>query len=374
MATSNARIQFSTADEQVWEQINPQLKEGELVLIKKESGKYKMHVGGGGGTSFLNSVLIWDEDEAQRLAEAVSNNATIAEQSITETKANADDARLSKNAAANSASSAEQSMNAANLSANAAEQSKNDAEASAEAAATSKHHAELNRNLAEQSAQNAQNSASQAKTAASAAVGAANSASQSEANAINAKNAAANSASSAQSSATEAANSAELAATFNPAEYVKSVTYSGQTVTVTKGDGNTNSFKTKDTTYSLVTNVAHGLMSLMDKKKLDDIADGANIGITSAIESSSLNNTGTWWVKFYGGLIIQGGFIQGGNVNNFHDFPVSFSTCLHVSAMWVGETWNYPLIIKEYNAKRFKLGTGSNWDSSAKVCWFAIGI
>ena len=158
------------------------------------------------------------------------------------------------------------------------------------------------------------------------------------------------------------------------ATYVKSVTYSGQTVTVTRGDGDTNSFKTKDTTYSLATNISHGLMSLMDKKKLDNIAEGANAGITSAIESSSLNDTGAWWVKFHGGLIIQGGFISGGNVNDFHNFPVALSICLHVSAMWVGETWNYPLIIKEYNTQRFKLGTGSNWNPTAKACWLAIGV
>lgn len=158
------------------------------------------------------------------------------------------------------------------------------------------------------------------------------------------------------------------------ATYVKSVTYSGQTVTVTKGDGNTNSFKTKDTTYGLANNVAHGLMSSMDKRKLDNIAEGANAGITSAIESSSLNDTGAWWVKFHGGLIIQGGFISGGNVNDFHNFPVALSICLHVSAMWVGETWNYPLIIKEYNTQRFKLGTGSNWNPTAKAFWLAIGV
>ena len=38
--TINARVQFSTASLADWEKINPQLKEGELVLAKLDSGKY----------------------------------------------------------------------------------------------------------------------------------------------------------------------------------------------------------------------------------------------------------------------------------------------------------------------------------------------
>lgn len=94
----------------------------------------------------------------------------------------------------------------------------------------------------------------------------------------------------------------------------------------------------------------------------------------TAMESSSLENPSAWWVKFHGGLIIQGGSISGGNVNDFHNFPVSLSVCLHISAMWIGDTWNYPLVIKEYNTQRFKLGTGSNWNPTAKACWFAVGV
>jgi len=94
----------------------------------------------------------------------------------------------------------------------------------------------------------------------------------------------------------------------------------------------------------------------------------------TAMESSSWGNPSAWWVKLHGGLIIQGGLISGGNVNDFHNFPVSLSVCLHISAMWIGDTWNYPLVIKEYNSQRFKLGTGSNWNPTAKACWFAIGV
>lgn len=104
-------------------------------------------------------------------------------------------------------------------------------------------------------------------------------------------------------------------------------------------------------------------------------ADGTwSTPTNTAMESSSLENPSAWWVKFHGGLIIQGGSISGGNANDFHNFPVSLSVCLHISAMWVGDTWNYPLVIKEYNTQRFKLGTGSNWNPTAKACWFAIGV
>lgn len=104
-------------------------------------------------------------------------------------------------------------------------------------------------------------------------------------------------------------------------------------------------------------------------------ADGTwSTPTNTAMESSSLENPSAWWVKFHGGLIIQGGSISGGNVNDFHNFPVSLSVCLHISAMWIGDTWNYPLVIKEYNTQRFKLGTGSNWNPTAKACWFAVGV
>lgn len=54
--------------------------------------------------------------------------------------------------------------------------------------------------------------------------------------------------------------------------YVKSVTASGRTVTVTKGNGTTSTFTTQDTTYSVATQSADGLMSSADKKKLDGLS------------------------------------------------------------------------------------------------------
>lgn len=54
--------------------------------------------------------------------------------------------------------------------------------------------------------------------------------------------------------------------------YVKSVTASGRTVTVTKGNGTTSTFTTQDTTYSVATQSANGLMSSADKRKLDGLS------------------------------------------------------------------------------------------------------
>lgn len=61
--------------------------------------------------------------------------------------------------------------------------------------------------------------------------------------------------------------------------YVKSVTYSGHTVTVTKGDGTTSTFDTADnnTTYPVATTTANGLMTSTDKTKLNGIATGAEV-------------------------------------------------------------------------------------------------
>lgn len=66
--TYNARVQFSTAPVTDWETVNPQLKEGELVLAKTAAGKYRLVVGGAGGSRYKDSVVVWDEADAQDLA------------------------------------------------------------------------------------------------------------------------------------------------------------------------------------------------------------------------------------------------------------------------------------------------------------------
>lgn len=58
--------------------------------------------------------------------------------------------------------------------------------------------------------------------------------------------------------------------------YIKGLSVSGKTITYTKGNGNTGTITTQDTTYSNATTSAAGLMSSADKSKLDGIAAGAN--------------------------------------------------------------------------------------------------
>lgn len=75
--------------------------------------------------------------------------------------------------------------------------------------------------------------------------------------------------------------------------YVKSVTASGRTVTVTKGNGTTSTFTTQDTTYSVATQLANGLMSSADKKKLDGLSGdyASAIGLATSSKDGLMSKT-----------------------------------------------------------------------------------
>ena len=75
--------------------------------------------------------------------------------------------------------------------------------------------------------------------------------------------------------------------------YVKSVTASGRTVTVTKGNDTTSTFTTQDTTYSAATQSTAGLMSAADKKKLDGLSDdyGSAIGTATSSKDGLMSKT-----------------------------------------------------------------------------------
>lgn len=75
--------------------------------------------------------------------------------------------------------------------------------------------------------------------------------------------------------------------------YVKDVAASGRTVTVTKGNGTTSQFTTQDTTYSAATQSADGLMSAVDKKKLDGLSDdyGSAIGVATSSKDGLMSKT-----------------------------------------------------------------------------------
>lgn len=75
--------------------------------------------------------------------------------------------------------------------------------------------------------------------------------------------------------------------------YVKSVTASGHTVTVTKGNDTTSTFTTQDTTYSAATQSTAGLMSAADKKKLDGLSGdyGSAIGTATSSKDGLMSKT-----------------------------------------------------------------------------------
>lgn len=198
MATSNARIQFSTADEETWKSVNPMLREGELIIAKKPSGKYRLYVGAKGGSKFKDSTVVWDEE----LADSHEKNAAIS----------AANAMTSKSAAASSASAAEQSMNAAEASADQAAEYMNNTINSSNTAAQNSASAVSSMKKAEQSMNSAKESADKAIAASNNASSSAASAANSESNAIDAKNKATQSASEAKSSELNAKASEKSAA------------------------------------------------------------------------------------------------------------------------------------------------------------------
>ena len=67
--------------------------------------------------------------------------------------------------------------------------------------------------------------------------------------------------------------------------YVKTISYSGHTMTITKGDGTKSSFNTADnnTTYSVATTSANGLLSSTDKATINSLVEATEAEI-SAIE------------------------------------------------------------------------------------------
>lgn len=239
---TNARIEFSVASVEEWEKVNPKLHQGEPVFAKKPSGKYILKVGAPGGSTYKNAVTVWDQDDAKT---KMTNTQTAATQAL-----------ASKNAASASASAAKASENAAATSKSAAATSEANAKTSETNAATSKTAAANSASTASTKATAAGNSARAAATSETNAASSANAAAISESNALKSASAASTSAGNAKASETNAsasasaakasenaaATSAENAKTWDPTQYVQSVTESNGKVTVTKGGGESTTF------------------------------------------------------------------------------------------------------------------------------------
>lgn len=212
MATTNARIQFSTADEETWKSVNPTLREGELVITKKPSGKYRLYVGATGGSKFNDSTVVWDEElaDSHEKNAAISANAAMASKSAAASSASS--AAQSMNTAKENANKSEQNMNAAKTSADQSAQYMNSARDSSNSAAQNSASAASSMKKAEQSMNSAKESADKAVAASNNASNSASSAANSESNAIDAKNKATQSASEAKSSELNAKASEKSAA------------------------------------------------------------------------------------------------------------------------------------------------------------------
>lgn len=190
---SNARIQFSTAEESVWNAYNPTLKEGEVAYVLKDNKKVKMVIGAIGGSAYKDSTVVWDEDNAQSLVNTATVGATNASASATSANASATAASASAGTASTKAANAANSATAAANSATAAASSATSASSYATTASNKA-------TAAATSEDNAKNYASNAKT--------------SESNAASYATTATSKATAADKSATAAAESATTASTY----------------------------------------------------------------------------------------------------------------------------------------------------------------
>ena len=209
---SNARIQFSLASEDVWNAYNPQLKEGEIVTVLKANKKVKLVQGKVGGSTYSESTVIWDEDEAQTIMSRSEDAASTATAQAAAASGSASKAAASQAAAATSATNAKASETAAKTSETNAKASETAAKNSETNAASSASTASTQAGKAADSATAAAGSATQAGTFATTATVKATAADKSATAAAASAVTASDKASEAATSATNAAVSATSAA------------------------------------------------------------------------------------------------------------------------------------------------------------------
>lgn len=113
----NARIQFSTASKEEWEKVNPKLREGEMAVIKKKTSRYMLKIGDIGGSTYKDSVLVWDQDDAETkmqtataMAESAKDSADKAKEEASASKQASDDSKKSAESSEESAKQAKIAM------------------------------------------------------------------------------------------------------------------------------------------------------------------------------------------------------------------------------------------------------------------------
>lgn len=304
---SNARIQFSTADVSKWEDIDPTLREGELVIAKKANGKYILKVGGPGGSTYLNATLVWDQDNAEQIktdAEAAktaaASSASAAAGSASAAASSASTATTKAGEAASSASAAASSQSAAAVSATAAAQSATTATNGANTATTKAGEAASSASAAASSASTATTKANEAASSASTATTKANDATDAATDASGYAQAAANSASAASTSAGEAADSATEAA-----ESAQQAAASAASLTI---DSALSTTSTNAVQNKVVTGALNGKLPIISGAAAhNSVFRGKNLGTSVTSAQWSAISSGTFEDLYIGDYWAIGG-------------------------------------------------------------------
>jgi len=280
---SNARIQFSLASEDVWNAYNPQLKEGEIVTVLKANKKVKLVQGKVGGSTYSESTVIWDEDEAETTMSRAEAAAVTATAQANAASGSASKAAASQAAAATSATNAKASENAAKTSETNAKASESAAENSATSAASSASTASTQAGKAADSATAAGGSATQAGTFATTATNKATAADKSATAADKSATAAAASAVTASDKASEAATSATNAA-----------------VSATSAAG------AAEEAQGLISKAEYGFLQRNTAYKVGDIAYSTQLPAGYYLECVTAGTTGNTEPTFKVGVILDG--------------------------------------------------------------------
>ncbi len=340
MATTNARIQFSTDSLDTWTTINPTLREGEPVLAKTNDGKYALYAGNIGGSPFTESILIWDETKAEGI---IASAETAAEEAGTyrdEVKASAKEAADSATKAEAAATHVTEGVTEAKKQAAAAKVS---AESAAKSAETAEYQAEQAKRYSERS-----DAAAQADRAEAAAALATTQATNAAESATEAAAQATNAADSATEAATQAQNAAE----------------SAETATAKVEEAKTQAANAAKNAVDAANDAWEADMSAQNAAQ--SATDAAN---EAKKLTKALKYKGT--VEKYADLPTEGNEI--GDVWNIQKANKAAGIKAGDNVAWSGEEWDNlggTCDLSEYVTKT-ELAAGISLDSTARIVWKA---
>ena len=319
MAITNARIQFSSDTVTQWQKVNPKLREGEMAVAKRDSGKFLIKVGSAGGSTYNESITVWDEETAESLTAASAASASAASASQTAAAASASAASASQTAA-------KASETAAKLSETNAKTSETNAKASETAAKLSETNAKTSETNAAASSTSASAYASAAKTSETNAKNFSNSimaqiqnAASSATEAGDYANAAGVSAQAAADSQTAASKSESNASTYK--DQAKSYAYSAKTTVATLTYATDAEATAGTATDRMISPAA--LAAVLAAFKTQVISAAHPVGSIWETTTNDDPNTlwpGTTWVKMDAGrvLVAAGSYTESGTTYTYN--------------------------------------------------------